>query len=70
MLPISPSDLTIYGVLGLIIIAFIIIGLLKGFVRMTFGLIALSAGAWAGFWGFQNVSSWEHFVTCTIQRCG
>tara|TARA_B100001057_G_scaffold418009_1_gene436995 strand:- start:765 stop:1640 length:876 start_codon:yes stop_codon:yes gene_type:complete len=61
MLAISSSDLTIYGVLGLIIIAFIIIGLLKGFVRMTFGLIALSAGAWAGLWGFQNVSSWEHF---------
>ena len=61
MLATFSSDLTIYGVLGLIIIAFIIIGLLKGFVRMTFGLIALSAGAWAGFWGFQNVSSWEHF---------
>tara|TARA_B100000900_G_scaffold62110_1_gene47586 strand:+ start:898 stop:1773 length:876 start_codon:yes stop_codon:yes gene_type:complete len=58
MLEISPSDLTIYGVLGLIIIAFIIVGLLKGFIRMTFGLVALSAGAWAGLWGFQNGLSW------------
>ena len=55
---ISSSDLTIYGVLGLIIIAFIIIGLLKGFIRMTFGLVALSVGAGAGFWGFQNGLSW------------
>ena len=31
MLAISSSDLTIYGVLGLIIIAFVILGLLKGF---------------------------------------
>ena len=45
MLAISSSDLTIYGVLGLIIIAFVILGLLKGFVRMTLGLVALSAGA-------------------------
>lgn len=58
MLAISSSDLTIYGVLGLIIIAFIIIGLLKGFIRMTFGLVALSVGAGAGFWGFQNGLSW------------
>ena len=62
MLAISSPDLTIYGVLGLIIIAFIIIGLLKGFIRMTFGLIALSAGAWAGFWGFQNGSSLAGFL--------
>lgn len=57
MLAISSSDLTIYGVLGLIIIAFVILGLLKGFVRMTLGLVALSAGALSGLWGFQNGSS-------------
>ena len=62
MLAISSPDLTIYGVLGLIIIAFIIIGLIKGFIRMTFGLIALSAGALAGFWGFQNGSSLAGFL--------
>lgn len=58
MLATFSFDLTIYGVLGLIIIAFIIIGLLKGFIRMTFGLVALSVGAGAGFWGFQNGLSW------------
>tara|TARA_B100000900_G_C20490710_1_gene679438 strand:+ start:87 stop:962 length:876 start_codon:yes stop_codon:yes gene_type:complete len=58
MFAISPSDLSIYGVLGLIIIAFIVIGLLKGFMRMTFGLMALSIGAFAGFKGFQNGPSW------------
>lgn len=58
MLAIFSPDLTIFGVLGLIVIAFIIIGLLKGFVRMTFGLVALSVGAGAGFWGFQNGLSW------------
>ena len=62
MLAISSPDLTIYGVLGLIIIAFIITGLIKGFIRMTFGLIALSAGALAGFWGFQNGSSLAGFL--------
>ena len=58
MLAITSSDITIFGIIGLIIIAFVIIGLLKGFVRMTCGLISLSAGIFVGVLGFQNGASW------------
>ena len=58
MLAIISSDITIFGIIGLIIIAFVLIGLLKGFVRMTCGLISLSAGIYAGVLGFQNGTSW------------
>ena len=51
---ISQFDISIFGVIGIIIIIFIVIGLIRGFVRMTFGLIALSAGILAGLWGFKN----------------
>jgi len=54
MLAITSFDISIFGVIGIIIIIFIVIGLIKGFVRMTFGLIALSAGILASLWGFRN----------------
>jgi len=54
MLAITSFDISIFGVIGIIIIIFIVIGLIKGFVRMTFGLIALSAGILASLWGFKN----------------
>ena len=54
MLAITTFDISIFGVIGIIIIIFIVIGLIKGFVRMTFGLIALSAGILASLWGFKN----------------
>ncbi|MCS5538377.1 MAG: CvpA family protein [Roseibacillus sp.] len=54
---ISQFDISIFGVIGIIIIIFIVIGLIKGFVRMTFGLIALSAGILASFWGFRHGAS-------------
>ena len=57
MLAITTFDISIFGVIGIIIIIFIVIGLIKGFVRMTFGLIALSAGILASLWGFKNGSS-------------
>ncbi len=57
MLANTSSDITIFGIVGLIIIVFVFIGLLKGFVRMTFGLLALSAGILAGLFGFQKGSS-------------
>ena len=57
MLAITLSDITILGVIGIIIIVFVFIGLLKGFVRMSFGLVALAAGILAGLWGFKNGAS-------------
>ena len=54
MLAITSFDISIFGVIGIIIIIFIVIGLIRGFVRMTFGLIALSAGIYAALWGFRN----------------
>jgi len=54
MLAITSFVISIFGVIGIIIIIFIVIGLIKGFVRMTFGLIALSAGILASLWGFKN----------------
>ncbi|MCH2062780.1 MAG: CvpA family protein [Roseibacillus sp.] len=57
MLAITLSDITIFGVIGIIIIAFVFIGLLKGFVRMSFGLVALAAGILASLWGFKNGAS-------------
>jgi len=56
MLAITSFDISIFGVIGIIIIIFIVIGLIKGFVRMTFGLIALSAGILASLWGFGIVN--------------
>ncbi len=57
MLAITSSDITIFGVIGIIIIVFVFIGLLKGFVRMSFGLVALTAGILASLWGFKNGAS-------------
>ena len=57
MLAITSFDISIFGVIGIIIIIFIVIGLIRGFVRMTFGLIALSAGILASFWGFRHGAS-------------
>ena len=57
MLAITSSDITIFGVIGIIIIVFVFIGLLKGFVRMSFGLVALAAGILASLWGFKNGAS-------------
>jgi uncharacterized membrane protein required for colicin V production len=41
------------GALAVIIVLFGLIGLFKGVARMFFGLIALSAGAVAAYWGFK-----------------
>ncbi len=59
---ISQFDISIFGVIGIIIIIFIVIGLIKGFVRMTFGLIALSAGILAALWGFGIEDALPQFV--------
>jgi len=62
MLAITTFDISIFGVIGIIIIIFIVIGLIRGFVRMTFGLIALSAGIYAALWGFGIVNPPPQFV--------
>ncbi|MBP35396.1 MAG: hypothetical protein CMP31_07140 [Roseibacillus sp.] len=57
MLSITSFDLSILGVIGIIIIAFIVIGLIRGFDPTAFGLIALSAVILAGLRGFKNGAS-------------
>ena len=47
MLAITSFDISISGVIGII----------RGFGRMTCGLIALSAGILAGLWGFRDGAS-------------
>ena len=54
MLAFNIADIGTIGVIAVILVAFAVIGLVKGLVRMTFGLVALMAGLLAGFWGFQK----------------
>lgn len=57
MLAISISDIGTAGLIAGIVLIFVFIGLAKGLVRMTFGLVALAAGILAGLWGFQKGAS-------------
>ena len=61
MLALSLSDTTTSGIIGgiviIFIIAFVITGFLKGLARMTLGLIFLAAGMAAGQWGLWKGSS-------------
>ncbi len=47
-------DLGTAGAIAAIVIAFTLIGLVKGMVRMFFGLVSLAAGGIAAYWGFQR----------------
>lgn len=57
MLAFNLSDLGINGGIGAIVVACIVLGVIKGLIRMAFGMIALIAGVIGGFWGFQKGSS-------------
>lgn len=47
-------DIGLGGVILVIIVLFMLVGFVKGLVRMFFGLVALAAGGLAAYWGFQR----------------
>lgn len=57
MLAFNLSDLGVNGGIGAIVVACIVLGVIKGLIRMAFGMIALVAGVIGGFWGFQKGAS-------------
>ncbi len=57
MVAFSFFDIGISGALAVVVLVFVGIGLVKGMVRMAFGLVALTAGILAGLWGFQKGAS-------------
>lgn len=46
------TNLGITGLLGLIILVATVMGFIKGFARMFFGLISITLGALGAYWGF------------------
>ena len=54
MLALSVPDLVIFATAAAVVVFFILMGFVKGLVRMTFTLAALAAGALTASWGFHK----------------
>lgn len=48
------NDLSTGGLSGLVMLAFCVLGFVKGLVKMVFSLLALGLAVVAAYWGYQN----------------